>query len=306
MPELPVTPVAVVGPTASGKSDLGIALARELGGEVVNVDSMQLYRGMDIGTAKLPPAERGGIPHHLLDIWEVTRTASVAEYQARAVAEVEEIAARGAVPILVGGSMMYVQSLIDDWQFPPTDPAVRAKYEARQAEIGVQALHAELAEVDPQAAGIIEDNDPRRTVRALEVIELTGKPFQASQPPKDAPPRWGTRIIGLRTNAEWLNPRIEKRTQLMFDRGFVDEVRTLIDAGLTPDSTAGRAIGYAQVLDYLAEKCSLEEAVESTVTGTRRYVRRQRSWFNRDKRIAWIDADQAPEELLRAALDSLA
>ncbi|MCT1683635.1 tRNA (adenosine(37)-N6)-dimethylallyltransferase MiaA [Corynebacterium appendicis] len=309
MPELPVTPVtpvAVVGPTASGKSDLGIALARELGGEVVNVDSMQLYRGMDIGTAKLPPAERGGIPHHLLDIWEVTRTASVAEYQARAVAEVEDIAARGAVPILVGGSMMYVQSLIDDWQFPPTDPAVRAKYEARQAEIGVQALHAELAEVDPQAAGIIEDNDPRRTVRALEVIELTGKPFQASQPPKDAPPRWGTRIIGLRTNAEWLNPRIEKRTQLMFDRGFVDEVRTLIDAGLTPDSTAGRAIGYAQVLDYLAGKCSLEEAVESTVTGTRRYVRRQRSWFNRDKRIAWIDADQAPEELLRAALDSLA
>lgn len=306
MPELPVTPVAVVGPTASGKSDLGIALARELGGEVVNVDSMQLYCGMDIGTAKLPPAERGGIPHHLLDIWEVTRTASVAEYQARAVAEVEAIAARGAVPILVGGSMMYVQSLIDDWQFPPTDPSVRAKYEARQAAIGVQALHAELAEIDPQAASIIEDNDPRRTVRALEVIELTGKPFQASQPPKDAPPRWGTRIIGLRTNAEWLNPRIEKRTQLMFDRGFVDEVRTLIDAGLTPDSTAGRAIGYAQVLDYLAGTCSLEEAVESTITGTRRYVRRQRSWFNRDKRIAWIDADQAPEELLRAALDSLA
>ncbi len=306
MPELPVTPVAVVGPTASGKSDLGIALARELGGEVVNVDSMQLYRGMDIGTAKLPPAERGGIPHHLLDIWEVTRTASVAEYQARAVAEVEAIAARGTVPILVGGSMMYVQSLIDDWQFPPTDPAVRAKYEAHQAEIGVQALHAELADIDPQAASIIEDNDPRRTVRALEVIELTGKPFQASQPPKDAPPRWGTRIIGLRTNAEWLNPRIEKRTQLMFDRGFVDEVRTLIDAGLAPDSTAGRAIGYAQVLDYLAGRCSLEEAVESTITGTRRYVRRQRSWFNRDKRIAWIDADQAPEELLRAALDSLA
>ena len=270
MPELPVTPIAVVGPTASGKSDLGIALARELGGEVVNVDSMQLYRGMDIGTAKLPPAERGGIPHHLLDIWEVTRTASVAEYQARACEVVEEIAARGTVPILVGGSMMYVQSLIDDWQFPPTDPAVRAKYEARQAEIGVQALHAELMDIDPQAASIIED------------------------------------IIGLRTNAEWLNPRIEKRTQLMFDRGFVDEVRTLIDAGLVPDSTAGRAIGYAQVLDYLAGGCTLAEAVESTITGTRRYVRRQRSWFNRDKRIAWVDADQGPEALLRAALDSLA
>ncbi|MCT1449040.1 tRNA (adenosine(37)-N6)-dimethylallyltransferase MiaA [Corynebacterium sp. p3-SID1194] len=306
MTDLAVTPIAVVGPTASGKSDLGIALARELGGEVVNVDSMQLYRGMDIGTAKLPPAERGGIPHHLLDIWEVTRTASVAEYQARACEVVEEIAARGTVPILVGGSMMYVQSLIDDWQFPPTDPAVRAKYEARQAEIGVQALHAELMDIDPQAASIIEDNDPRRTVRALEVIELTGKPFQASQPPKDSPPRWGTRIIGLRTNAEWLNPRIEKRTQLMFDRGFVDEVRTLIDAGLTPDSTAGRAIGYAQVLDYLAGGCTFAEAIESTITGTRRYVRRQRSWFNRDKRIAWVDADQDPEALLRAALDSLA
>lgn len=170
----------------------------------------------------------------------------------------------------------------------------------------MQALHAELAEIDPQAAAIIEDNDPRRTVRALEVIELTGKPFQASQPPKDAPPRWGTRILGLRTNAEWLNPRIEKRTHLMFERGFVDEVKTLVGQGLLADSTAGRAIGYAQVLDYLDGRISYDEAVESTITGTRRYVRRQRSWFNRDKRITWINADQPPEELLRAALDSLA
>ena len=140
-----VTPIAVVGPTASGKSALGIALAQELGGEVVNVDSMQLYRGMDIGTAKLAPEERGGIPHHLLDIWDVTKTASVAEYQQLAVAAVEEIAARGKVPIMVGGSMLYVQSLLDDWQFPPTDPTVRAKYEARLGEIGVDALHAELS-----------------------------------------------------------------------------------------------------------------------------------------------------------------
>lgn len=306
MPDLAVTPIAVVGPTASGKSDLGIALARELGGEVVNVDSMQLYRGMDIGTAKLPPAERGGIPHHLLDIWDVTRTASVAQYQELAVDAVERIAARGTVPVFVGGSMLYVQSLIDDWQFPPTDPSVRAKYETRQEEIGVQALHAELAEVDPQAASIIEDNDPRRTVRALEVIELTGKPFQASQPPKDAPPRWGTRIIGLRTTADWLNPRIEKRTHLMFDRGFVQEVERLKGEGLVADSTAGRAIGYAQVLDFLDGRISLDEAIESTIVGTRRYVRRQRSWFNRDTRIRWIDAGQPREDLLRAALDSLA
>ena len=301
-----ITPVAVVGPTASGKSALGIALAQHLGGEVVNVDSMQLYRGMDIGTAKLPPDERGGIVHHLLDIWEVTRVASVADYQALAVETVEDIMARGRVPVLVGGSMLYVQSLLDDWSFPPTDPAVRARYEARLAEIGVDALHAELAAVDPAAAHIIEDKDPRRTVRALEVIELTGKPFQASQPPKDAPPRWGTRILGLRTTAEWLNPRIELRTRQMFEVGFVDEVRSLVARGLVRESTAGRAIGYAQVLQHLDNELSLEDAHAQTITGTRRYVRRQRSWFNRDKRIAWIDADQAPEELLRAALDSLA
>ena len=304
-----MTPIAVVGPTASGKSDLGIALAHELGGEVVNVDSMQLYRGMDIGTAKLPVAEREGIPHHLLDIWDVTRTASVAKYQGRAIETVESIAARGKVPVLVGGSMMYVQSLIDAWAFPPTDPAVRDKYEQRLSEIGVQALHAQLAEVDPDAARIIEDNDPRRTVRALEVIELTGKPFKASQPPKDAPPRWGTRILGLRTGAEWLNPRIDLRTSLMFERGFVDEVRGLVGQGLVADSTAGRAIGYAQVLAYLDGDLTLEEAQEQTVTGTRRYVRRQRSWFNRDKRITWLDAslaDEGREAILASALNSLA
>ena len=303
MPDLPVAPIAVVGPTASGKSDLGIALAHTLGGEVVNADSMQLYRGMDIGTAKLPPDERGGIPHHLLDIWDVTRTASVAEYQALAVAAVEAIAARGTVPILVGGSMMYVQSLIDDWQFPPTDPSVREKYEQRLNRIGVAALHAELSELDPAAAAVIEDNDPRRTVRALEVIELTGQPYQASQPPKAAEPRWGARILGLRTTAEWLNPRIELRTRLMFEQGLVGEVRGLSERGLVRDSTAGRAIGYAQVLAHLDGELSEDKAIEQTITGTRRYVRRQRSWFNRDPRISWLDA--SGPDVSGAALDSL-
>lgn len=286
-------PIAIVGPTASGKSALGIALAKSLDGEIVNVDSMQLYRGMDIGTAKLPQAQRGGIPHHLLDIWEVTKTASVAEYQALAVDTVEQILARGKRPILVGGSMLYVQSLIDAWHFPPTDPATRAKYEARLAAIGVDALHAELGQKDPQAAAIIEDKDPRRTVRALEVIELTGRPFQASQPPKDAQPRWGTRILGLRADASWLNPRITQRTLDMFSAGLVDEVRALQHNGLVRDSTAGRAIGYAQVLDMLDGVRPLAEAVEQTITGTRRYVRRQRSWFNRDPRIIWLDAQAA-------------
>ncbi len=299
-----MNPIAVVGPTASGKSALGIALAHEFGGEVVNVDSMQLYRGMDIGTAKLPVEEREGITHHLLDIWDVTKTASVAEYQKLAVATVEEIMARGKVPVLVGGSMLYVQSLIDAWSFPPTDPTVRARYEARLGEIGVDALHAELAEVDPEAASIIEDKDPRRTVRALEVIELTGKPFKASQPPKNAPPRWGTRILGLRTNAEWLNPRIELRTRMMFEQGLIDETRALVTDGLVRNSTAGRAIGYAQVLAMFDGELTEEEALEQTITGTRRYVRRQRSWFNRDPRTVWLDA--ADSNVVDLALDSLA
>ena len=297
-------PIAVVGPTASGKSSLGIALALELGGEIVNVDSMQLYEGMDIGTAKLAPGERGGIPHHLLDIWPVTRAASVADYQSRAVAAVEDIAARGRVPILVGGSMLYVQSLLDAWTFPPTDPVVRARWEARLEEIGIDALHAHLAQVDPQAAGVIEDKDPRRTVRALEVIELTGQPFRASQPPKNAPPRWGTRILGLRTTPEWLNPRIALRAEQMFAAGLVEEVEGLVGRGLREDSTAGRAIGYAQVLAMLRGDVTREEALEKTITGTRRYVRRQRSWFNRDGRILWLPADDG--SLTERALDSLA
>ena len=283
-------PIAVFGPTASGKSALGLALAQELDGEVVNVDSMQLYRGMDIGTAKLTPAEREGIPHHQLDVWDVTETASVARYQRDAIADVEGIMARGKTPILVGGSMLYAQALVDDWQFPPTDPAVRAKYEARRVEIGTDALHEELAQVDPAAAAIIEDKDPRRTVRALEVIELTGKPYKASQPPKDAPPRWGTRLLGLRTTADWLNPRIELRTRQMFERGLIEEVERLQAQGLVADSTAGRAIGYAQVFQAQRGELTWDEAVERTITGTRRYVRRQRSWFNRDKRTTWLDA----------------
>lgn len=305
-----IRPIAVVGPTASGKSDLGIALAKRFGGEVVNVDSMQLYKGMNIGTAKLAPEERGGVPHHLLDIWPVTKTASVAEYQALAVDTVEELLARGKVPILVGGSMLYVQSLIDAWTFPPTDPAVRKKYEKRRQAIGTDALHAELAAIDPEAARIIEDKDPRRTVRALEVIELTGKPFRASQPPKNAPPRWGTRMLGLRTNAEWLNPRIALRAERMFASGLIEEVEALVGEGLTRNSTAGRAIGYAQVLDMLAGTLTREEAEEQTITGTRRYVRRQRSWFNRDPRIAWLDATaggtlaQALAALETPAIDS--
>ena len=292
-------PIAVVGPTASGKSAVSLALAEELSGEVVNIDSMQLYRGMDIGTAKLPVDERRGIPHHQLDVWDITKPASVAEYRASAVADVESIMNRGKRPIIVGGSMMYVQALVDEWDFPPTDPHVRARWEQQLDRIGVHAPHDHLATVDPEAARIIERNDPRRTVRALEVIELTGRPFAASQPPKNSTPRWNLRLVGLWADADWLNPRIEQRVREMFDAGFVDEVRGLIEQGLVRESTAGKAIGYSQVLDYLEGECSLDEAIEATVMGTRRYARRQRSWFRRDPRIEWLDA-AAPDVVDRA------
>jgi tRNA dimethylallyltransferase len=281
-------PIAVVGPTATGKSDLALDLAERLGGEIVNIDAMQLYRGMDIGTAKLAPAERRGIPHHQLDVLDVTETATVANYQQAAVRDVEGIAARGAVPVIVGGSMMYVQSLLDEWSFPATDASVRARWEAVLAEKGVAAVHAELGRVDPEAAASILPTDGRRLVRALEVVEITGKPFAASAP-RIGEPRWGTHIVGVDRDTAELDDRIRLRTRLMFERGLVDEVRGLIDVGLREGVTAPRAIGYAQVLAWLDGEYDLDEAQERTFIGTRRYVRRQRSWFRRDTRIHWVD-----------------
>ncbi|MFV9456707.1 tRNA (adenosine(37)-N6)-dimethylallyltransferase MiaA [Rhodococcus sp. NM-2] len=281
-------PIAVVGPTATGKSDLALDLAERLGGEIVNIDAMQLYRGMDIGTAKLAPAERRGIPHHQLDVLDVTETATVANYQQAAVRDVEAIAARGAVPVIVGGSMMYVQSLLDEWSFPATDASVRARWEAVLAEKGVAAVHAELGRVDPEAAASILPTDGRRLVRALEVVEITGQPFAASAP-RIGEPRWGTHIVGVDRDTAELDDRIRLRTRLMFERGLVDEVRGLIDLGLREGVTAPRAIGYAQVLAWLDGEYDLDEAQERTFIGTRRYVRRQRSWFRRDTRIHWVD-----------------
>ncbi|KIA60292.1 tRNA (adenosine(37)-N6)-dimethylallyltransferase MiaA [Nocardia vulneris] len=283
-----ITPIAVVGPTATGKSDLGLALAERLGGEIVNIDAMQLYRGMDVGTAKLTPAERRGIPHHQLDVLAVTETATVAAYQSSASADVAAIMARGRVPVIVGGSMMYVQALLDEWAFPATDPQVRARWEAVLAEGGVAAVHAALRAADPAAAATILPTDGRRMVRALEVVELTGRPFAASAP-EIGTPRWGTVIIGVDRDTAELDERIERRTARMFDGGLVDEVRTLLEHGLREGVTARRAIGYAQVLSYLDNEYDLEHAQERTLIGTRRYVRRQRSWFRRDPRVRWVD-----------------
>ncbi|GAA2417021.1 tRNA (adenosine(37)-N6)-dimethylallyltransferase MiaA [Mycolicibacterium llatzerense] len=296
-------PIAVVGPTGTGKSDLALDLAEQLGGEIVNADAMQLYRGMDIGTAKLTVPERRGIVHHQLDVLEVTDIATVANYQAAAAADIEAIAARGAVPVIVGGSMMYIQSLLDEWSFPATDPTVRARWEGRLAEIGVTALHGELARVDPDAAASILNTDGRRIVRALEVVEITGRPFAASAPQIGAP-RWDTLIVGLDWDTEILDDRLQRRTDLMFASGLVDEVVALQARGLRDGVTAARALGYAQVLTALdagGDEAAMAEAQERTFIGTRRYVRRQRSWFRRDHRITWLagDADGNAAEVAR-------
>ncbi|WP_026421518.1 tRNA (adenosine(37)-N6)-dimethylallyltransferase MiaA [Actinokineospora inagensis] len=364
--------VAVVGPTATGKSDLGIAIAERLGGEVVNADAMQLYRGMDIGTAKVTPAERRGVPHHLLDVLDVTETASVAAYQRHARAVVEDLLARDRVPVLVGGSGLYVQAVVDDLEFPGTDPAIRARLESELAEVGTGPLHARLTELDPIAATAVLPGNGRRIVRALEVIELTGRPFSATMP-KPGPARYDMVMIGLDRDPAALDTRVDLRVDRMFATGLVDEVRALERLGLRDGKTAPRALGYQQVLAALGTLDNLDAldnlgtldpkgsppgaadmaghldtahhgaretasasaldpvldpafaaaaagtaldpalaavgtaldsvlaaAAAETARATRRFVRRQRSWFRRDARITWLDA--ARPDLLDAAL----
>ncbi|PKW15211.1 tRNA (adenosine(37)-N6)-dimethylallyltransferase MiaA [Saccharopolyspora spinosa] len=281
--------VAIVGPTATGKSDLGIELASAFDGEVINADAMQLYRGMDIGTAKLSAAERRGIPHHLLDVLDVTETASVAAYQQQARDAVEDVLARGRTPVLVGGSGLYVQAVVDDLSFPGTDAQVRDKYERELVRVGPAELHQRLQELDPAAAETILASNGRRIVRALEVIEITGRPFSANLP-KPGPPRYGAVLIGLDRPVEDLDDRVDRRVTRMFDAGLVDEVRRLEKAGLRHGRTASRALGYQQVLGELDAAGDMAAAAAETAKLTRRFVRRQRSWFRRDARINWFDA----------------
>jgi tRNA dimethylallyltransferase len=293
--------IAVVGPTAAGKSDLGVFLAQQLGGEVVNADSMQLYRGMDIGTAKLTPEERGGIPHHLLDIWDVTVTASVAEYQKLARARIDALLAEGRWPILVGGSGLYVRGAVDNLEFPGTDPEVRARLEEELALRGPGALHARLAAADPEAARAILPSNGRRIVRALEVIEITGRPFTANLPGHDSV--YDTVQIGVDVERPELDERIARRVDLMWEAGLVDEVRALEAQGLREGRTASRALGYQQVLAALAGECTDAEARAETVRATKRFARRQDSWFRRDPRVHWLSgAAAAREELPHRAL----
>ncbi|MFG1648260.1 tRNA (adenosine(37)-N6)-dimethylallyltransferase MiaA [Amycolatopsis sp. NPDC049252] len=299
----PLRPVAVVGPTATGKTALAVELALKLGGEVVNADALQLYRGMDIGTAKATDQERRGVPHHLLDVLDVTETASVAAYQRDARAEVERLLAAGRVPVLTGGSGLYVQAVLDDLRFPGTDPVVRARLDAEAVSLGTPALYTRLGERDPAAAAAILPTNTRRIVRALEVIEITGEPFSANLP-KPGPARYGTVVIGVDRAPGELDERVDERVRLMFEAGLVDEVRGLLERGLRDGKTASRALGYQQVITELDGEGDFEAAAAATAQATRRFVRKQRSWFRRDQRIHWFDGAEAG--LAARVLDTLA
>lgn len=290
--------IAIVGPTATGKSDLAIAVARALlavgrSAEIVNADSMQLYRGMDIGTAKLAEAQRAGVRHHLLDIWPVTHTASVAEYQQRARAVLDALLAVGTAPILVGGSGLYIRAALDRLEFPGTDAALRDELESRLEAEGSSRLHAELAALDPATAAAILPTNGRRIVRALEVIQLTGAPFTAALPGFDAV--YDVTLVGIDGPNEWLDERVDARVDTMFAAGLVDEVKALEAHGLREGRTAARALGYQQVLTHLDGLLTLDEARLETARATRRFVRRQRSWFRRDPRITWVAADRVED-----------
>ncbi len=298
--------VVIVGATGTGKSKLALDLADDLiargsGAEIVNADAMQLYRGMDIGTAKVPLGERRGIHHHLLDVLEPRDEANVADYQARARQAIEEIEGRQSVPILVGGSGLYVSSVIQDFVFPGTDPVIRDRLEAELYELGPFVLHERLAEVDPVSAEAIGQHNGRRIVRALEVVELTGAPFTAGLPEHREPWRIAT-IIATRAPRDVLLPRLAERVNSMWQGGLLDEVRRLATAGL--GITAARAIGYAQAIAQLDGRIDQDAAIAETVALTSRYARRQVSWFSRYRDARWIDFDDPfrRESALRMAL----
>lgn len=294
---VPVT-VAVVGATAAGKTGLSLDLAERLGGEVVNTDAMQFYRGMDVGTAKLPPAERRGIVHHLLDVMDVSEPASVAEFQGWARGVVAEVRGRGRTPVLVGGSALYTRAVLDHFEFPGTDERVRASLEAEAEEVGSAAMHARLAEVDPGAAAKILPDNTRRIVRALEVVRLTGRPFSASLPRLEyVDPR--TVQIGVDIDRPTLDARIEQRVVEMFDAGLLEEVEALLARGLASSRTAAMAIGYREAMAVLAGEMTRDDAVERTQAATRRFARRQDAWFRKDPRIRWVAFDD-PDRVERA------
>jgi tRNA dimethylallyltransferase len=296
--------IVICGATATGKSDIAIEVAQEVGAEIINADSMQLYRGMDIGTAKLPLEERGGIPHHLLDILEVNQDSTVAWYQEIARSAISEIHARGKDAVIVGGTGLYIKAILDDLNFPDTDPEVRAKLEAEVAEFGAASLFARLEELDPAAALAIDRANTRRIIRALEVIEITGQPFTANLPREDSSRYPDAMQFGLVMDREHLRERIDLRVDRMWDAGFVDEVDHLIAQGICDGVTAQRALGYAQIIAMRAGSMSEEDAKEDTKRASRQYARRQETWFSRDGRIQWVAQHQPRLETILQKINS--
>jgi tRNA dimethylallyltransferase len=296
--------VVVTGPTASGKSDLAITLAERLGGEVINADSMQVYRGMDIGTAKVPLEERRGVPHHLLDLLDVTDAASVAEFQGWARNVIADCHARDATPIVVGGSSLYIRAITDQLEFPGTNPVVRERWRARLDEIGSEALHDQLAWLEPAAAKMILPSNGRRIVRALEVIELTGR-FEAALPAYESIYDHLT-LIGLDVSRDVLDERISRRVDAMWDAGLVAEVQALLPQGLADGLTASKAIGYSQAMSFIAGASSEDEARTEITTATRKFARKQDRLFRQDPRIHWLpfDSPALVEDALALAAQS--
>lgn len=290
--------VAVVGPTGVGKSDLAIELACRLGGEVISTDAYQLYRDMDIGTAKTPVAERRGVPHHLVDVLDLAQAASVAQFQTAARRAVADCQARGVVPIVVGGSSLYVRAVLDDLDFPGTDPDVRERWTRRLDQVGSAVLHQELAGRDPAAADQILPSNGRRIVRALEVLELTGQPFRAHMPAYESV-IGPVSLVGLTADRDVLDARLAARVDAMWEAGLVEEVRALAARGLADSPTASRALGYAEVLDLIAGHIDEQEARDRTVRGTQRFARRQERLFGKDPRVTWLPHD-APDLVDRA------
>ena len=298
----PAPMVAVVGATSAGKSALALDLAERLGGEIVNTDSMQVYRGMDIGTAKLAPRHRRGITHHLMDVLAVTEAATVAQFQGWARDVVDDCHERGVTPVLVGGSALYVRAILDEFEFPGTDPEVRARLEEELVAVGAEAMYARLVEIDPAAAVRMLPQNGRRVVRALEVIELTGQPWTPSLP--DPVYHYAGAVqIGVDIDRATLDRRIEERVEQMWADGFVDEVRELTEQGLREGRTAYRALGYQQVVAFLDGDISEDQAREQTINRTRRFARRQDGWFRKDPRVTWVAYDDPAR--VEKALDAI-
>ena len=296
--------IVICGATATGKSDIAIAIAQEIGGEIINGDSMQLYRGMDIGTAKLTLQERAGIPHHLLDVLDVSEDSTVAWYQEQARALISEIHSRNKSAIIVGGTGLYIKAILDDLNFPDTNPEIRAALEAQAESFGSDALFERLQELDPAAALAIDRANTRRVIRALEVIEITGKPFTANLPRADSSRYPKALQFGLVMERTQLRERIDLRVDRMWEAGFVAEVDGLITAGILKGVTAQRALGYAQIIRMRGGQMSESEALEETKRASRQYARRQETWFSRDSRIQWVAQRQPRLETILEKINS--